>query len=102
MSTLQTTPRLTGTLPHRVNAVVIAIAVLMATAVAVALLAPSGTRTSTAVPSVAAANDTSAAYAPPHTGATIKPSPVESVGGLTRNDQGSSAYIKAELYNTAR
>jgi hypothetical protein len=100
MSTLQSTPRLARSIPASLNAALITVAVMVAIAMT-AILASGGTRTATAS-GVATANDTSAAYAPPHENALLWPTPGHRTGGLTTNNQDSPAYAKATVYNTAR
>jgi hypothetical protein len=130
MSTLQATPHTTHSLRNGLNAAIATLAVLIAAAVAVIVIAPGGTTTGHHVASVATANDTSAAYAPPHDYGVPRPTsthlsmasllaaerqlrigqllaaearPFDShSGGIATNDQSSSAYSRARLVRLGR
>jgi hypothetical protein len=105
MSTLQTTHRRIPNVRTRLSTGLTALAVLVAIAVAVGtiLVLHGGVRPTTTAPSIGSADGNSAAYAPPHFyyGAPMS-TPASGAGGLTVNNQGSAAYTKAQLYNTAR
>jgi hypothetical protein len=97
------------TAPHATSAIQIGrkigpivLGALVAIAV-VAVFALAGTRTTSSTPQVVTNNDTSASYAPPHNYLGLaRPTSVPAPGRLTRNNQNSSAYTKAELYKPAR
>jgi hypothetical protein len=102
MSTLQTTPHVKPSLRNALGAALATLAVLIAVAVAAIVIAPGGTTTERHVLSVATNSDTSAAYAPPHDDGVLRPTSTQDAGGIATNDQGSSAYTKAQLYKAGR
>jgi hypothetical protein len=105
MSTLQAPHRAAPSLHIGRRALVI-LAILVATAIAVAVVAVTLTSTNASTthrpPAVSTVNDTGPAYQPPHDWATIKATQAWPAGETAANDQTSSAYTKAELYQAAR
>jgi hypothetical protein len=100
MSTLHLTAPPTLKRRTRLTAAIATLAVLAAIATAAIILASRSTNATNAThaaPSVASANDTSAAYAPPHVPVKIRTPSQAPAGGITANNQDSPAYTKAEL-----
>jgi hypothetical protein len=78
------------------------VAIAAAVAVPAVMLTTTGRGTTHRQPSTPTVYDTGPAYAWPHVRATIKPTPSSRADKITANNQNSSAYTKAELYNAAR
>jgi hypothetical protein len=102
MSTLHLTAPPTLKRRTRLTTAIATLAVLAAIATAAIILASRSTNATHAAPSVASANDTSAAYAPPHVPVKIRTSSQAPAVGITANNQDSPAYTKAELYTKVR
>jgi hypothetical protein len=77
------------------------VAIAVAVAVPAVMLTSMGRSTTHRPPSTPTVYDTGPAYAWPHVRPTIKTTQTSRADEITANNQNSSAYTKAELYNAA-